>query len=65
MGCKVKSAGFSNWILPHSAPLMGFIGATSISYGKWFKYFWKLFLLWNALAMALLFIAQLMNYGPF
>ena len=57
--------GFSNWILPHSAPLMGFIGATSISYGKWFKYFWKLFLLWNALAMALLFIAQLMNYGPF
>ena len=44
---------------------MGFIGATSISYGKWFKYFWKLFLLWNALAMALLFIAQLMNYGPF
>ena len=57
--------GFSNWILPHSAPLMGFIGATNISYGKWFKYFWRLFIIWNLIAMVLLFIAQAINYGPF
>lgn len=57
--------GFTNWILPHSAPLMGFLGATNIPYNKWVKFFWKMFLVWNLIAMALIVIAQLMNYGPF
>ncbi len=56
--------GFCNYILPHSTALMGIISAVNIPYDRWMKFMWKLFLIWGAVSCVMVFIAQMMNYGP-
>ena len=54
--------GFSNYILPHASALMGFLGATGISYDKWMKFMAKLFAWWILTGSIILVIATLINY---
>ena len=56
--------GFCNYILPHSTALMGIISAASIPYDRWMKFMWKLFLIWVVLGCVMVYIAQVMHYGP-
>lgn len=55
--------GFCNFILPHAAATMGFVGALGIPFGKWFKYAIKLFAIWVVIGSILLMIATGMNYS--
>lgn len=57
--------GFSNYILPTSSALMGFLGMAGVPYDRWMWFMGKLFLIWSVVAIILLTIAHLMNYGPF
>lgn len=57
--------GFSNYVLPTSSALMGFLAIANIAYESWMKYIWKLFLLWIITGSILIIIANMMNYGPF
>ena len=57
--------GLSNYILPTSSALMGFIAMVGISYSNWMKFMWKLFLIWTVVGAVLVIIANSINYGPF
>jgi len=57
--------GFCNYILPWSTALMGNLAVANIPYDRWMRFMWKVFLAWVALGSILVFIAQLMHYGPF
>ncbi|AVP56143.1 YfcC family protein [Clostridium tetani] len=54
--------GFSNYILPHASALMGFLGATGITYDKWMKFMGKLFGWWILTGSIILIIGTLINY---
>ncbi len=54
--------GFCNFILPHAAATMGFIGCANIPFTKWFKYAIKLFAIWCVVGSILLIIAAQMGY---
>ncbi|CDI50669.1 YfcC family protein [Clostridium tetani] len=54
--------GFSNYILPHASALMGFLGATGITYDKWMKFMGKLFGWWILAGSIILIIGTLINY---
>ncbi len=54
--------GFCNFILPHAAATMGFIGLANIPFTKWFLYAAKLFLLWVAIGIVLLMAATVIGY---
>jgi len=56
--------GFSNFLIPTSAALMGNIMAAGVTLPQWCKFFWKLFLIWSAAAVVLVTIAQMIHYGP-
>lgn len=57
--------GLSNYVLPTSSALMGFLGMANIGYDKWMKFMWKLFLIWTVTGTILVIIANSINYGPF
>lgn len=57
--------GLSNYILPTSSALMGFLAIANIPYEKWMKFMWKLFLIWTVTGSVLVIIANSVNYGPF
>ena len=57
--------GLSNYILPTSSALMGFIAMVGISYSNWMKFMWKLFLIWIVVGVILVIVANSINYGPF
>lgn len=57
--------GFTNSIIPTSAALMGVLSVAKISYEKWVKFLWPLMLIWIVIGGAFLFIANMINYGPF
>lgn len=57
--------GLSNYVLPTSSALMGFIAMVGISYNNWMKFMWKLFVLWIVTGSALVVIANMIHYGPF
>lgn len=57
--------GFTNYILPTSSALMGFLAISNISYEKWMKFMYKLFLIWLVCGSILVIIAKYINYGPF
>lgn len=57
--------GLSNYILPTSSALMGFIAMVGISYSNWMKFMWKLFLIWIVVGAVLVIVANSINYGPF
>lgn len=54
--------GFCNFILPHAAATMGFVGCANIPYTKWFKYSIKLFGLWCIVGSVLLMLAGVIGY---
>lgn len=56
--------GFSNFMIPTAASLMGVISMANINLPQWYKFFAKLFLLWSAAAMVLVTIAQMIQLGP-
>ena len=41
---------------------MAICGAAGITYDKWMKFMWKVFLGWTATVCILLIVAQLINY---
>ncbi|MCI8889228.1 MAG: YfcC family protein [Hungatella sp.] len=55
--------GFCNFILPHAAATMGFVGVAGIPFGKWFQYAIKLFLLWFVIGCILLMLASVTGYS--
>ena len=57
--------GLSNYILPTSSALMGFIAMVGISYSNWMKFMWRLFLIWIVVGAILVIVANSINYGPF
>ena len=57
--------GLSNYVLPTSSALMGFLAIANISYEKWMKYMGKLFLIWIITGSILVIIANSIGYGPF
>ena len=57
--------GLSNYIIPTSSALMGFIAMVGISYSNWMKFMWRLFLIWTVVGAVLVIVANSINYGPF
>ena len=57
--------GLSNYILPTSSALMGFIAMVGISYSNWMKFMWRLFLIWIVVGAILVIVANSIKYGPF
>lgn len=55
--------GFCNYILPHASALMGFLGATGITYDRWMKFMGKLFGLWMVLGSAIMMLAYFVQYA--
>lgn len=54
--------GFCNFILPHAAATMGFVGALGIPFGKWFQYAIRMFAIWCVVGCILLVIATAIGY---
>lgn len=52
-------------ILPTSSTLLATCAIAGVPYDKWFKFMWKLTLIWTALACIILAIAHAINLGPF
>lgn len=57
--------GFSNYVLPTSSALMGFLAIANISYENWMRYMGKLFLIWIITGSILVVVANAIGYGPF
>ena len=54
--------GFTNLLYPTSGIMIIAIGIIGVSYGKWLKFSWKLFLLEGVVAVATMFFAVAVNY---
>ena len=54
--------GFCNFILPHAAATMGFVGAGNIPFTRWFKFAIKLFGIWVIIGCLLLMLAAVIGY---
>ncbi|MCR5229877.1 MAG: TIGR00366 family protein [Solobacterium sp.] len=54
--------GFCNFILPHAAATMGFVGCANIPFTKWFRYAIRLFAVWCVIGSVLLIAAAQMGY---
>ncbi|MBS4538130.1 YfcC family protein [Clostridium sp. D2Q-11] len=57
--------GFSNVISPTSGYFMAAIAIGGISWEKWAKWMWPLFLIWTILGAAFVALSVIINYGPF
>lgn len=54
--------GFTNLLYPTSGIMIIAIGLVNVSYGKWLKYTWKLFVAEGLLAIAIMHFALMVNY---
>ena len=54
--------GFCNFILPHAAATMGFVGMGNIPFGRWFRFAIKLFGIWVIIGCLLLMLATVIGY---
>lgn len=54
--------GFCNFILPHAAATMGFVGAGNIPFSRWFRFIIKLFGIWVVIGCMLLMLATVIGY---
>lgn len=54
--------GFCNFVLPHAAATMGFVGAAGIPFGRWFQYVIKMFAIWCVIGCFLLIGATMIGY---
>ncbi|HPA58768.1 MAG TPA: YfcC family protein [Synergistales bacterium] len=57
--------GFTNQIIPTSAALMGVLGMAKMPYERWFKFIWPLMVFWIVAGSVMVFVAAVINYGPF
>ena len=57
--------GFTNMITPTSAVLMGVLGVARIPYDVWFKWFWKILLVFMLIGLLLLMPTVYMNLNGF
>ncbi len=57
--------GFSNLAYPTNPVLLITLGLASISYGKWMKFTWKLWLLVIPVTVLFLWLGNLIHLGPF
>ena len=57
--------GFTNLAYPTNAILLISIGLASVSYGKWMKFTFKLWLVIFPLVVLFLWLGTLINFGPF
>jgi len=57
--------GITNLFTPTSASLMAGLAIAGVSWGKWMKWFGKLFLYWTIIGIIACMIATSINYGPF
>jgi uncharacterized ion transporter superfamily protein YfcC len=56
--------GFTNSIFPTSGPLMASLAIAGVSWLKWAKWMLPLLLIWTVIAIIMLTIAVLINWGP-
>lgn len=56
--------GFSNSIFPTSGPLMASLAVAGVPWIKWAKWLLPLFLIWSVIAMSILAIGVMINWGP-
>jgi uncharacterized ion transporter superfamily protein YfcC len=54
--------GLCNFILPHAAATMGFVGFANIPFTQWLRFIYKLFLLWFLIGSLLLIIATMIPF---
>lgn len=54
--------GFSNMLLPTWGTLMSILAVAKISYQKWVKYAWKIFVAWTLAGVVLMIVATLIGY---
>lgn len=54
--------GFTNSILPTSAATMGALSVSRIPFEKWFKFFWKLEVIWMVLGAVFVLLAPVIGY---
>ena len=54
--------GFTNSILPTSAATMGALSVARIPFEKWFKFFWKLELIWMLIGAIFILLAPIIGY---
>lgn len=57
--------GFTNLIFPTNPVLLISLGLIGISYGRWFKWIWKVQLALFVLSVLALWAAVALGYGPF
>ena len=57
--------GFTNWFWPTASVCVAALGAGNLDYARWAKFIWKPMLALNIAAGILVFVAQLIGYGPF
>ncbi|MCY9803406.1 putative basic amino acid antiporter YfcC [Vibrio scophthalmi] len=55
--------GFTNVIVPTSAPLMATLGVCRIDWGDWAKFCWRFMLLLFAISSVVVVVAQLMGFS--
>jgi uncharacterized ion transporter superfamily protein YfcC len=56
---------FSNQIIPTSGALLGILALAKVPYDRWLKYNWKLVALWSLVGAVSVFVASLIELGPF
>ncbi|ASN04447.1 YfcC family protein [Virgibacillus necropolis] len=56
--------GFTNSIFPTSGPLMASLAVAGVAWIKWAKWMLPLFLIWVLIAIIMLTIGVLINWGP-
>ncbi|HAS62208.1 MAG TPA: hypothetical protein DCS35_06305, partial [Vibrio sp.] len=55
--------GFTNVIVPTSAPLMATLGVCRIDWGDWAKFCWRFMLVLFAISSVVVVVAQLMGFS--
>jgi uncharacterized ion transporter superfamily protein YfcC len=55
--------GFTNMILPTSSALMGSLAVSGIPYQKWVRFFWPLMVMWIAMGIVFMLIANAIQYS--
>lgn len=56
--------GFTNSIFPTSGPLMASLAVAGVPWIKWAKWMMPLFLIWCVIAVVMLSVGVLINWGP-
>ncbi len=57
--------GITNYLYPSNGILMGVLAIAKIPWSKWVKFFFPLFVFYAVLAAVFIYIAQVINLGPF